>query len=46
MHSMDRLALTLDDLRFLVKRLTTNGVRIEVIKEQLVFMGTIPRWQT
>lgn len=38
-HSMDRLARNLDDLRSLVKRLTTKGVRIEFLKEQLVFTG-------
>jgi DNA invertase Pin-like site-specific DNA recombinase len=38
-HSMDRLARNLDDLRSLVQKLTTKGVRIEFVKEQLVFTG-------
>jgi DNA invertase Pin-like site-specific DNA recombinase len=38
-HSMDRLARTLGELRSLVKRMTTNSVRIEVVKEHLVYMG-------
>ncbi|MDR7084725.1 hypothetical protein J2X01_004041 [Arthrobacter ginsengisoli] len=38
-HSMDRLARNLDDLRSLVQRLTNKGVRIEFLKEQLVFTG-------
>ena len=38
-HSMDRLARNLDDLRALVQGLTRRGVRIEFVKEQLVFTG-------
>jgi DNA invertase Pin-like site-specific DNA recombinase len=38
-HSMDRLARNLDDLRHLVKQLTQRGVRIEFIKESLTFTG-------
>jgi DNA invertase Pin-like site-specific DNA recombinase len=38
-HSMDRLARNLDDLRRLVKLLTSRGVRVEFIKENLVFTG-------
>lgn len=38
-HSMDRLARNLDDLRRLVQKLTKRGVRIEFIKECLTFTG-------
>ena len=38
-HSMDRLARNLDDLRQLVQYLTKKGVRIEFIKESLTFTG-------
>ncbi|MDQ0678909.1 DNA invertase Pin-like site-specific DNA recombinase [Arthrobacter pascens] len=38
-HSMDRLARNLDDLRALVQRLTLKGVRVEFVKEGLVFTG-------
>ena len=38
-HSMDRLARNLDDLRSLVQKLTRKGVRVEFLKEQLVFTG-------
>jgi DNA invertase Pin-like site-specific DNA recombinase len=38
-HSMDRLARNLDDLRSLVQKLTRKGVRIEFVKEHLVFTG-------
>jgi DNA invertase Pin-like site-specific DNA recombinase len=38
-HSMDRLARNLDDLRRLVRTLTDQGVRIEFIKEGLTFTG-------
>ena len=38
-HSMDRLARNLDDLRRLVQALTARGVRIEFVKERLVFTG-------
>jgi len=38
-HSMDRLARNLDDLRRLVRAVTGRGVRIEFVKEQLTFTG-------
>ena len=38
-HSMDRLARNLDDLRRIVQSLTKRGVRIEFVKERLVFTG-------
>ena len=38
-HSMDRLARNLDDLRKIVKDLTGRGVRIQFIKENLIFTG-------
>jgi len=38
-HSMDRLARNLDDLRRIVHTLTERGVRIEFVKEHLVFTG-------
>jgi DNA invertase Pin-like site-specific DNA recombinase len=38
-HSMDRLARNLDDLRRLVQKLTKRGVRIEFVKENLTFTG-------
>lgn len=38
-HSMDRLARNLDDLRRLVKNMTQRGVRIEFIKEAMTFTG-------
>jgi DNA invertase Pin-like site-specific DNA recombinase len=38
-HSMDRLARNLDDLRRLVQTLTERGVRVEFIKENLTFTG-------
>ena len=38
-HSMDRLARNLDDLRRLVQELTGRGVRIEFAKEHLTFTG-------
>ncbi len=38
-HSMDRLARNLDDLRRIVQELNGKGVRIEFVKEQLTFSG-------
>ncbi|MGW4720315.1 recombinase family protein [Nocardia sp. NPDC004260] len=38
-HSMDRLARNLDDLRRLVRTLTGKGVRVEFVKEALTFTG-------
>ncbi len=36
-HSMDRLARNLDDLRILVRNLTSKGIDIQFCKEQLTF---------
>ena len=36
-HSMDRLARNLDDLRRLVRELTGRGVAVQFVKEQLTF---------
>jgi DNA invertase Pin-like site-specific DNA recombinase len=36
-HSMDRLARNLDDLRRLVRELTGRGVRVEFLRERLTF---------
>lgn len=38
-HSMDRLARNLDDLRRMVQQLTGRGVRFEFVKESLTFTG-------
>lgn len=38
-HSMDRLARNLDDLRRMVLELTSKGVLVEFIKERLTFTG-------
>jgi DNA invertase Pin-like site-specific DNA recombinase len=38
-HSMDRLARNLDDLRSIVKELTTKGVKVQFMKENLTFTG-------
>jgi DNA invertase Pin-like site-specific DNA recombinase len=38
-HSMDRLARNLEDLRRLVRGLTDRGVRVEFVKEGLTFTG-------
>ena len=38
-HSMDRLARNLDDLRKLVNQLTAQQVKIQFIKENLTFTG-------
>src|SRR5690349_20233948 len=38
-HSMNRLARNLDDLRRIVQDLTRRGVRIEFVKEGLTFTG-------
>jgi DNA invertase Pin-like site-specific DNA recombinase len=38
-HSMDRLARNLDDLRRLVRELTGRGVRVSFVKEGLSFTG-------
>jgi DNA invertase Pin-like site-specific DNA recombinase len=36
-HSMDRLTRNLDDLRSLVRALSRKGVRVEFVKENLLF---------
>ena len=38
-HSMDRLARNLDDLRRLVVGLTKRNIRVEFVKESLTFTG-------
>jgi DNA invertase Pin-like site-specific DNA recombinase len=38
-HSMDRLARNLDDLRRIVRTLTGKGVQVEFVKENLTFTG-------
>ncbi|GAA1745875.1 recombinase family protein [Microbacterium paludicola] len=38
-HSMDRLARNLEDLRAVVRALTDKGVRVEFLKENLIFTG-------
>ena len=38
-HSMDRLARNLEDLRRVVRQLTNKGVRVEFVKESLAFTG-------
>jgi DNA invertase Pin-like site-specific DNA recombinase len=38
-HSMDRLARNLDDLRRIVKKLTKQKVKVKFLKESLTFTG-------
>ena len=38
-HSLDRLARNLDDLRKIVQTLTQQGIKIQFIKENLTFTG-------
>jgi DNA invertase Pin-like site-specific DNA recombinase len=38
-HSMDRLARNLDDLRHIVLTLTKKGVSVQFVKESLTFTG-------
>jgi DNA invertase Pin-like site-specific DNA recombinase len=38
-HSLDRLARNLDDLRRIVQTLTAKGVKVQFIKESLTFTG-------
>ena len=38
-HSMDRLARNLDDLRAIVKGLTDRGVAVQFVKESMTFTG-------
>jgi len=38
-HSMDRLARNLDDLRRLVQQMTARGIIVQFVKESLIFTG-------
>ena len=38
-HSLDRLARNLDDLRRLVQNLTSRGIAVQFVTEQLTFTG-------
>src|ERR1700722_16457669 len=38
-HSMDRLARSLDDLRRMVLDLTKKGIHVQFVKENLLFTG-------
>ena len=38
-HSMDRLARNLENLRQIVRELTTKGVKVQFLKENLIFTG-------
>ena len=38
-HSMDRLARNLDDLRALVREFTDSGVAVEFVREHMTFTG-------
>ncbi len=38
-HSLDRLGRNLDDLRKLVKDLSSRGIRVQFLKENLTFTG-------
>lgn len=38
-HSLDRLARNLDDLRSLVQDITSKSVKIQFVKESLIFTG-------
>lgn len=38
-HSMDRLARNLDDLRAIVRRLTDKKLQVRLVKEDLTFTG-------
>lgn len=38
-HSMDRLARSLEDLRRIVRELTSSGAKVEFVKESLTFAG-------
>jgi DNA invertase Pin-like site-specific DNA recombinase len=40
-HSMDRLARNVDDLRKIVQDLTGKGIQVEFVKEHLVFTGEV-----
>jgi hypothetical protein len=43
---MDRLARNLDGLRALVQGLTRKGMRVEFVKESLLFTGEGSPWPT
>ena len=45
-HSMDRLARNLDDLRALIQGLSRKGVWVDLVKESLVFTGEDSPWPT
>ncbi|MGE4456664.1 MAG: recombinase family protein [Arcobacteraceae bacterium] len=38
-YSMDRLARNLEDLKLLVKELTSKGIKVQFVKENLIFSG-------
>src|ERR1700693_3183708 len=38
-HSMDRLARNVDDLRHIVKTLTADGIAVRFVKENITFTG-------
>jgi DNA invertase Pin-like site-specific DNA recombinase len=38
-HSMDRLARNVDDLRSIVRELTERGVKVQFVRESLTFTG-------
>ena len=38
-HSLDRLARNLDDLRGIVQELTGKGIKVQFVKESLIFIG-------
>ena len=42
-HSMDRLARNVDDLRRIVHHETKRGVNIQFVKENLLLTGSLPR---
>lgn len=44
-HSMDRLACNLDDLRALVREFTEAGVAVEFVKEHMTFTGADSQMQ-
>ncbi|MDD9911890.1 MAG: recombinase family protein [Alphaproteobacteria bacterium] len=45
-HSMDRLARNLNDLREIVSTLTAKGVQVQFVKENLLFKGDEDAMQT
>ncbi len=44
-HSMDRLARNLDDLRQIVRALMGRGIWVEFVKEGLTLTGRTRRWR-